>query len=114
MTTTNSMKFSPDELLAGILATVESADFTADAARLRAAFEKIVAQFPLLAPFTLNADAIQKAITVMEGHKALVHEGERYTLTPDGRAHCVSSKRTLFNRDAREQLEGAAAILSVA
>lgn len=38
--------------------------------------------------------------------------GERYTLTTEGRAACVSSKRTLFNRDDREQFEGAAAVFS--
>ena len=114
MTATNSMRFSPDELLSGLLATLDSGDFPADNATLRATFAKIAAEFPLLAPFSTSDDAIQKAITVLEGRKALVQEGDRYTLTTEGRAACVSSKRTLFNRDNREQLEGAAAIFSAA
>ena len=114
MTTTNSMRFSPDELLSGMLATVEGTDFTADNARLRASFAKIAADFPLMAPFDQTDDAIQRAITVLEGRKAIELDGDHYTLTDAGRTHCVSSKRTLFNKDAREQLEGAAAIFSAA
>lgn len=114
MTTPNSMRFSPDELLSGMLATLEAGDFPADNARLREVFTKIATEFPLLAPFATADDAIQKAITVLEGRKALVQDGDRYTLTTEGRASCVSSKRTLFNRDDREQLEGAAAIFSAA
>ncbi len=114
MTTTNSMRFSPDELLSGMLATMEATDFTADDARLRASFGKIAAEFPLMAPFAQSDDAIQKAITALEGRGALVLDGDHYKLTDEGRAHCVSSKRTLFNKDAREQLEGAAAIFASA
>jgi len=114
MTTTNSMRFSPDELLSGMLATMEATDFTADDARLRASFAKIAAEFPLMAPFAQTDDAIQKAITALEGRGALVLDGDHYKLTDEGRAHCVSSKRTLFNKDAREQLEGAAAIFASA
>ena len=114
MTTPNSMRFSPDELLSGLLATLESGDFPADNAKLREVFAKIAAEFPLFAPFATTDDAIQKAITVLEERKALVQEGDRYTLTAEGRTSCVSSKRTLFNRDDREQLEGAAAIFSAA
>ena len=44
----------------------------------------------------------------------LVREGDRYQIAAEGRASCVSSKRTLFNKDAREQLEGAAAIFATA
>ena len=114
MTTSNSMRFSPDELLAGMLATVGGEDFPADDTALRAVFAKIAAEFPLLAPFNLSDDAMTRAITVLEGRKALVREGDRYQITIEGRASCVSSKRTLFNRDDREQLEGAAAIFSAA
>ena len=114
MTTSNSMRFSPEELLGGMLATLEAGDFPADDAKLRAVFTKIAAEFPLLAPFGTTDDAISKTITTMEGKKLLVKNGERYTLTEEGRAACVSSKRTLFNRDDREQLEGAAAIFASA
>ena len=65
MTTTNSMRFSPDELLSGMLATVESTQFTADDARLRAAFEKIAVEYPLLAPFSASDDVMEKAIAVL-------------------------------------------------
>ena len=78
MTTTNSMKFSPDELLSGMLATVEGANFTSDAERLRASFAKIAADFPLLAPFNQGDDAISKAITVLEGRGALALDGDHY------------------------------------
>lgn len=114
MTTTNSMRFSPAELLSGMLATIDGSDFPADETALRAVFAKIGAEFPLLAPFNTNDGAVQKAISALEERKALVLADGRYVLTAEGRAACVSSKRTLFNRDDREQLEGAAAIFSAA
>lgn len=109
---THSMRFSPDELLAGMLATLEGGDFPADGKVLRTVFTKIAAAFPLLAPFTAGDDMVQRAISALEHRKSLVQDGDRYTLTAEGRAACVSSKRTLFNRDDREQLEGAPAIFS--
>ena len=106
------MRFSPDELLSGMLATLQGGDFPADGGALRTVFAKIAAAFPLLAPFNGSDDAVERAIGTLERRKSLVQEGDRYTLTIEGRAACVSSKRTLFNRDDREQLEGAAAMFS--
>ena len=106
------MRFAPDELLSGMLATVEGNDFPADPPTLQTIFVKIATEFPLFAPFTALDDAVGRAIGVLEGRKSLVRAGERYTLTTEGRAACVSSKRTLFSRGDREQLEGAAAVFS--
>ena len=111
---THSMRFSPDELLSGMLATVDGNDFPADQPTLRAMFAEIATEFPLFAPFTAVDDAVQRAIGVLAGRKSLVLGGERYTLTTEGRAACVSSKRTLFNRDDCNQLDGAAAVFSAA
>ncbi|MFA7249487.1 MAG: hypothetical protein WC273_07610, partial [Dehalococcoidia bacterium] len=81
---TFSMRFSPDELLAGMLATLDSGDFPADEATLRTVFSKIAAEFPLLAPFGTSDDAVSRAISVLEARDLLVHEGDRYKLTAEG------------------------------
>lgn len=63
----HSMRFAPDELLSGMLATVEGNDFPADPPTLKAMFAKIATEFPLFAPFTALDDAVQRAIGALEG-----------------------------------------------
>ena len=106
------MRFSFHELLAGLLATLGTDEFPDDAAALQSTFNEIAARYPLFAPFAATTDAVSQAIIALEGQHALTRTPGRYVLTPEGRAHCVSSKRTLFNKGDREQLEGAAAIFS--
>ena len=57
----HSMRFAPDELLSGMLATVEGNDFPADPPTLQTIFVKIATEFPLFAPFTALDDAVGRA-----------------------------------------------------
>ena len=108
----NSMRFSFQELLAGMLATLGTDEFPDDAARLQTVFNKIAGEFPLFAPFAATDDAVAQALSALEAKQALTRGEGRYALTLTGRAHCVSSKRTLFNKGDRDQLEGAAQIFA--
>jgi hypothetical protein len=105
-----SMKFTLDEVLQGMLASVEQDSFTDDAARLAAMFEGLATTVPLFAPMANGVDpqAVAQALSSMEQKGILKHEDGKYTLTETGRATCVSGKRTLFNRGDQEQLEAAA------
>ncbi len=109
-----SMRYSIDEVLSGMLASTTRDQFTDDAERLGAVFKLLSAKHGLLAPFAAlggEADfsAILKGVLQRLGDKKLIHhEPGRYTLTPQGRASCVSSKRTLFKSSDVGQLEAAA------
>lgn len=106
-----SMRFQSDEVLSGLLATVEHYAFTDDPARLTTMFDGLAESFPLFAHFRPgNAQAVDDALAKLETKQFLEHADGRYALTGEGRAHCVSSKRTLFNQSDREQLEGAALV----
>ena len=104
------MRFSFQELLAGLLATLGTDEFPDDTAALQATFNEIAGQYPLFSPFAATTDAVAQAISALEGQHALTHEGGRYVLTPRGRAHCVSSKRTLFNKGDRPRASARAAL----
>lgn len=105
-----SMRFSLDEVLAGMFATVEADQFSDDPARLVALIERLAGQFTLLAPLAQGVDtaALGKALDTLEQRKYIQHAGGQYVLTAEGRAQCVGSKRTLFNQHDREELEAAA------
>ncbi len=107
-----SMRFEISEVLSGMLATVEQRTFTDDAARLAAMFEDLSGKFALFAPFQSNVDAkaVGDALAKLEQKHFITHGTGHYTLTDDGKAHCVSSKRTLFNQGDREQLEAASLV----
>jgi hypothetical protein len=107
-----SMRFQLDEVLSGMLATVERQTFTDDPARLATMFTDLSGQFALFAPFQSGVDpaAVGNALQKLEQKHFIEHGAGAYTVTPEGKAHCVSSKRTLFNQKDREQLEGAAAV----
>lgn len=115
MTNANSsMKFSIDEVLQGMLASIEQDSFTDDAARLAAMFEGLAGSVALFAPMANGVDpqAVAAALKKLEDKAILKHTDGTYTLTETGRAHCVSSKRTLFNKGDQEQLEAAAKVFA--
>jgi hypothetical protein len=105
-----SMRYQLHEVLVGMLASIEADRFRDDAQKLAAMFEDLAGRFPLFAPLAVAVDpaAIQDALRALETNKYLEHGEGHYTLTPAGRAHCVSTKRMLFNLGDREQLEQAA------
>ncbi|RJQ09613.1 MAG: hypothetical protein C4558_06095 [Dehalococcoidia bacterium] len=105
-----SMKFALHEVLSGMLASVEQDRFTDDVRRLAVMFEGLATTVPLFAPMAAGVDpeAVAHALKTLEDKAVLEHANGEYVLTEAGRAHCVSAKRTLFNRSDQEQLETAA------
>lgn len=115
MTSANqSMKFSLDEVLQGMLASVEQDTFTDDTTRLASMFEGLATTAPLFAPMAAGVDpqAVASALKKLEDKAILKHTDGTYMLTDSGRAHCVSGKRTLFNKGDQEQLEAAAKVFA--
>ena len=102
-----SMRFALHEVLAGMLASAEATSFADDADRLASMFESLAVQFPLFAPLAAGVDAaaVTHALQTLEQKGFVSHPAGQYLLTAAGRAHCVSSKRTLFNQGDRTQLE---------
>ena len=106
-----SMRYSIDEVLSGMLASITRDEFTDDTERLGEAFKALSQENPFLAPFAAIAgesdfsailrDALQKLVD----KKILQHEPGRYSMTAQGRAACIRSKKTLFNVGDVEQLE---------
>ncbi len=107
-----SMRFQLHEVLSGMLASISANSFTDDPARLAAMFESLSGQFALFAPFQsgVDADAVDAALQKLAQQHVIEHGDGGYTVTAEGLAHCVSSKRTLFNQGDREQLEAAAVV----
>lgn len=110
----NSMRFSLTEVMSGMLASLPSDRFSDDPAHLAAAFEDLAGRFPLFAPLAsaVDAEAVGSAVGQLCEQDFVVHADGEYVLTEAGRAHCVRSKRTLFNRGDIEQLEAAAALFA--
>ena len=111
----NSMKYSPDEVLSGLLATFKQTTFTDDTDRLGAIFKELGQTYSLLSPFAAaqgEADfsaVLGKGLEKLVSKKWLDHEPGTYSLTEAGRVSCVGSKKTLFNKGDLEQLEALAA-----
>ncbi len=105
-----SMRYELSEVLSGMLASLGSDTFTDDTQRLAAMFEQLAARYPMFAPLAAGVDpaAVGAALRFLEGKNFIEHGEGRYNLTVKGRAHCVSSKQTLFNRKDAEQLQEAA------
>ncbi|MSQ27426.1 MAG: hypothetical protein EXR51_04720 [Dehalococcoidia bacterium] len=105
-----SMRFQLHEVLSGMLATMEADSIPDDASRLAAMFEDLAGRFPLFAPMGAGVDqgAVTKALETLEQGDVISHAEGRYTFAPQGRAHCVSSRRTLFNQRDLLQLKEAA------
>jgi hypothetical protein len=104
------MRFALHEVLSGMLATTSGDSFSDDHERLAAMFEDLASRYSLFAPMAsgVDAGAVANALQVLEEKHYVRHEAGRYSLTAEGRAQCVSSKRTLFNASDRLQLEEAA------
>ena len=110
----NSMRYSPDEVLSGMLATFKQESFTDDADRLCAIFKGLGQTYSLMSPFVAtqgDADftgALDKGLEKLVSKKWLSREAGAYSFTLEGRTSCVGSKKTLFNKGDLEQLEAAA------
>jgi len=110
----HSMRYTIDEVLAGMLASIELDTFTDDSQRLGEAFKGLAQQAPIFAPFAaLVGEADFSAVLegtlqtlVSDGH--LEHQPGRYYLPEPGRARCITSKRTLFNAGDIRDLEAGA------
>jgi hypothetical protein len=109
-----SMRFTIDEVLSGMLATVERDGFTDDPATLGELFKGLAEVGPLFAPFGALAGepdfsaTVDKALQTLVANGYLEHPPGRYLLTPDARARCITSKRTLFNAGHIRDLEAGA------
>lgn len=105
-----SMRFSLAEVLSGMFATVSTDRFTNDPQRLARSMEDLAERYTLFAPLAQGVDptALSAALETLADRKFIQRDGTDYLLTAEGRAQCVGSKRTLFNRDDREALEDAA------
>ncbi len=110
----NSMRYSPDEVLSGMFATLKQESFTDDADSLGAIFKGLGQTYPLMSSFVPAegepdfSAALGKGLEKLVSKKWLNHELGTYTFTKEGRASCVGSKKTLFNKGDLEQLEAAA------
>lgn len=113
-TSRQTMRYSLDEVLSGMLASTTRGDFTDDTQRLGSIFKALSGKHALLAPFAAvggEADfsaLLQGALQKMVDRNLLSREAGRYVLTEKGRASCVSSKQVLFNRSDVGLLEAAA------
>ena len=106
------MRFQIDEVLSGMLASMQAESFTGDAQRLAAAFEQLAGRFALFAPMAAGVDpgAVRKALESLEKRKIIEHGEAGYSLTPEGRSICMSSRKTLFNQRDIQQLDEAAGV----
>lgn len=113
-TSPRSMKFSLDELLQGMLASIEEDSFSDDAAKLAATFGDLAGRFTLFAPLStgVSSEALEAALAKLESRNVLKREGGKYAFGIEGRDKCVSCKRTLFNQADRGELEEAAKVFS--
>lgn len=109
-----SMRYTLDEVLSGMLASITSDGFTDDHQKLGEVFKALSQAHPLLAPFAAIAGEsdfsalLIGALQKLADKKMLQHETGRYSLTVQGRAACARSKQTLFNLGDIAQLEAAA------
>ena len=106
-----SMRYTIDEVLSGMLASIERDDFTDDSQRLGEVFKGLSQEASLFAPFAALAGetdftaVLESALQTLVSDGHLQHEPGRYHLTPAGRARCVTSKRTLFSASDIKDLE---------
>ena len=108
------MRYTVDEVLSGMLASIERDHFTDDAQALAEAFKGLAAQGPLFAPFAALAGGpdfsviLESALETLVKNGHLEHPPGLYRLTPVGRARCITSKRTLFSAGDIRDLEAGA------
>ena len=109
-----SMRYTIDDVLSGILASIEQDSFTDDSQRLGDVFKGLSHEAPLFAPFAAVAGeadfsaVLEGALQTLVSNGHLEHGTGRYQLTPAGRARCITSKRTLFNANDIADLEAGA------
>lgn len=109
-----SMRYSLDEVLSGMLASITAEGFTDDTRKLGEVFKALSEAHPLLASFAAVGGEsdfsalLSGALQRLADKKILEHNPGRYSLTVPGRAACVRSKQTLFNARDVTQLEAAA------
>ena len=109
-----SMRYTIDEVLSGMLASIERDDFTDDSQRLGEVFKGLSQEASLFAPFAAlvgEADfsaVLENALQTLVSNGHLQHEPGRYQMTAAGRARCVTSKRTLFSAGDIKDLEAGA------
>jgi hypothetical protein len=108
------MRYSMDEVLSGMLASIERDYFTDDPEALGEVFKGLAALGPLFAPFGAITGGDDFSAILQSSLETLVKDGHlehppgRYRLTPVGRARCVTSKRTLFSTGDIAALEAGA------
>ncbi len=106
-----SLRFKIDEVLSGMLATIEKDSFVDDTEKLGEVFKGLSQEAPLFEPFGALVGeidfsaALDGALKSLVSNGVLQHEPGRYRLSPEGRARCVASKRTLFNASNIKDLE---------
>ncbi len=109
-----SMRYTIDEVLSGMLASIERDDFTDDSQRLGEVFKGLSQEASLFAPFAALAGeadfsaVLERALQALVSNGHLQHEPGRYQMTAAGRARCVTSKRTLFSAGDINDLEAGA------
>jgi hypothetical protein len=108
------MRYTIDEVLSGMLASLERDTFTDDSQRLGEVFKGLAHEAPLFAPFAALAGEADFSAVLEGALQALVSDGHlehaagRYQLTSAGRARCITGKRTLFNAGDIADLEAGA------
>lgn len=117
MTNKPSMRYALEELLRGILASVPSDRFTGDPVVLGETLKQLGQKLPIFQQLTIAgadralSDTTLTALGTLEKQGVLTRDASgAYLLSPQGRAHCKSSKQTLFNRADIAQLEEAATL----
>ena len=112
-----SIRYSIDEVMSGMLASIQRDTFTDDRQRLGEAFKGLAHQAPLFAPFAALAGetdvsgVLEGALQTLVGDGHLEHEPGLYSLPAPCRARCITSKRTLFNAGHIQHLEKGARFL---
>lgn len=108
------MRYTVDEVLSGMLASIERDHFTDDTQALGEIFKGLAALGPLFAPFGALAGGpdfsaiLERTLETLVKGGHLEHPPGRYRLTPVGRARCITSKRTLFSANDIRDLEAGA------
>jgi len=108
------MRYTIDEVLSGMLASIERDTFTDDSQRLGEVFKGLAHEAPLFAPFAALAGEADFSAVLEGALQALVSDGHlehgagHYQLTSAGRARCITGKRTLFNASDIADLEAGA------
>lgn len=118
MTNRNSMRYRPEELLRGLLASVSCERFTGASDVLGGTLDQLAEKLSIFQQFASNgngkplSDTASAALKALEGQGVLTHEASSgaYHLNHEGRAHCKSSKQTLFSKADIAQLEEGATL----